>query len=74
MPCPSLVIEMSASTEAAEMLLMQALLSWLCDSETSFLFNAPHPGHERRSATTMDPTCDFALETPEDGKEAVWDL
>ena len=74
MLCPSLVIEMSVSTEAAEMLLIQALLSWLCDSGTSFLFNAPHPGHERSSATTMDPTCDFVLETSEDIKEAVLDL
>ena len=74
MLCPSLVIEMSVSTEAAEMLLMQALLSWLCDSGPSFLFNAPHPDYERRRTTTLDPTCDFVLETSEDRKEAVLDL
>ena len=61
---------MSVSTEAAEVLLMQAALDWLCDSETNSLFDASHPGYDTRRPTI----CDFALETSEDVKEAVLDL
>lgn len=65
---------MSVSTEAAEMLLMQTVLDWLCDSETNSLFDAPHAGYDTRRPTTIDTICDFVLETSEYVKEAAWDL